>query len=99
VVAILLSFPGVWYLAALDRRAKLHYSTLVVIGVVIGFCLVLLALIEVLMLAFNVWPKQTHTAIENGKAWASRHGRHYGVRGLATIAALLAIVGAVGSLS
>jgi hypothetical protein len=98
VVGVLLSFPGVWYLAALDRLIKLHYSTLAVIVVVIGFCLVQLALIEVPMLAFKIWPDETPIALENAKAWASRHGRQYGVWGLVIIAGLLVIRGVIGLL-
>ncbi len=99
VVGILLSFPGVWYLAALDRLIKLHYSTPADILVVIGFCLVQLALIEIPMLAFKLWPKQTPIAIDNAKSWASRHGRQYGVWGLAILAGLLVIRGVIGLLS
>jgi heme/copper-type cytochrome/quinol oxidase subunit 4 len=98
VVGIVLSFPGLWYLAALDRLIKLHYSTVAEILVVIGFCLVQLALIELPLLAFKIWPKQTPIAIDRVKAWASRHGRQYGVWGLAIIAGLLAIVGVIGLL-
>jgi hypothetical protein len=89
----------VWYLAALDRLVKLHYSTLVAILVVIGFCLVQLTLIEVPMLAFKLWPSETSIAIDRAKAWASTHGRHYGFWGLAIIAGLLAIRGVIGLLS
>ena len=96
VVGILLSFPGVWYLAALDRLTKLHYSTLAEILVVIGFCLAQLVLIEIPMLAFQIWPKETPVAIDNAKAWASRHGRRLAVWGLAIIAGLLVIVGVIG---
>ncbi len=99
VVGILLSFPGVWYLAALDRLSKLHYSTLAEILVVIGFCLVQLTLIEVPILAFRIWPRQTPTVIENAKARASRHGRRYTVWGLVVIAGLLVIRGVIGLLS
>jgi hypothetical protein len=99
VVGILLSFPGVWYLAALDRLVKLHYPTLVVILVVIGFCLVQLSLIEVPILAFKIWPRETPIAIDNAKAWASRHGRQYGVWGLVIIAGLLVVRGIIGLLS
>ncbi|HET6868139.1 MAG TPA: GAP family protein, partial [Solirubrobacteraceae bacterium] len=99
VVGILLSFPGVWYLAALDRLIKLHYSTPAEIVVVIGFCLVQLALIEIPMLAFKIWPRQTPIAIDNAKAWASRHGRQYGAWGLAILAGLLVIRGVIGFLS
>lgn len=99
VVGILLSFPGVWYLAALDRLNKLHYATVAVVLVVIGFCLVQLALIEVPMLAFRIWPRETPMRIENARARASRHGRQYAVRGLAVIAGLLVIRGVIGFLS
>ena len=99
VVGILLSFPGIWYLAALDRLAKLHYSTVTQIVVVIGFCLVQLILIEIPMLAFIIWPKETPIAIENAKASASRHGRQWAVWGLAIIAGLLVIRGVIGLLS
>jgi Sap, sulfolipid-1-addressing protein len=99
VAGILLSFPGAWYLAALDRLGKLHYRTLGIVLVVVGFCLVQLLLIEIPMLAFKVWPRQTPIAIENAKAWGTRHGRQYGVWGLAILAGVLAIIGAIGLLS
>lgn len=99
VVGILLSFPGVWFLAALDRLVKLHYSTVAVILVVVGFCVVQLALIELPMLAFKLWPKATPIVIENAKSWASKHGRQYGAWALAILAGLLVIRGVVGLLS
>ena len=98
VVAILLSFPGVWYLAALDRLSKLHYSRLAEILVVIGFCLAQLILIEVPMLAFKIWPRKTPMAINSAKRWGSRHGRQYGVWGLGIVAGLLVIRGVIGLL-
>lgn len=96
VVGILLSFPGVWYLAALDRLHKLHYSNVAVILVVVGFCVAQLALIEIPMLAFKIWPKQTPITIDKAKAAASRHGRQYAIRGLEIIAALLVVRGVIG---
>jgi hypothetical protein len=90
---------GIWYLAALDRLTKLHYGTVVVIIVVIAFCLVQLALIGIPMLAFKLCPRQTPLAIDSAKAWASRHGRRYGVVGLVIIAGLLVIRGVIGLLS
>lgn len=98
VVGVVLSFPGVWYLAALDQLIKLDYSTLAEILVVIGFCVVQLALIEIPMLAFMIWPTRTPIAIDNAKAWASRHGRQYGVWGLAILAGLLVIRAVIGFL-
>jgi hypothetical protein len=54
-----LSFPGVSYLAALDRLIHLNYSVLVTVLVVIGFNLGQNLLIEIPMLAFRIWPEQT----------------------------------------
>lgn len=96
VVGILLSFPGAWYLAALDRLIKLHYSTLAAILIVVGFCLVQLILIELPMVAFVIWPTKTPIAIDNAKSWGSRHGRRYAVWGLLITAGLLVIRGAIG---
>jgi hypothetical protein len=99
VVGILLSFPGVWYLAALDRLIKLHYSTAAEILVVLVFCLVQLILLELPMLAFKIWPTQTPAAIDHAKVWASRHGREYGARGLVIVAGGLVIIAVIGLLS
>jgi hypothetical protein len=96
LVGILLSFPGVWYLAALDRLTKLHDSTVAAILVVVGFCIVQLALIEIPMLAFKIWPERTPIAIDRAKAAAATHGRQYAVRGLEIVAALLVIRGVIG---
>ncbi len=98
VVGILLSFPGVWYLAGLDRLIRQHYSTLAEVVVVVGFCLVQLVLIEIPMLAFRVWPTETPIAIDRAKAWSARHGRQIGVWALVVIAGLLLLRGFIGLL-
>jgi Sap, sulfolipid-1-addressing protein len=59
IVGALLSFPGVSYLAALDRIIHLHYSTVVTVLVIVGFALVQNILLEIPMLAFRIWPKKT----------------------------------------
>jgi hypothetical protein len=97
VLGIVLSFPGVWYLAALDRLTKDHYSNVVKILVVVAFCFVQLLLIEIPMLAFRIWPEETPAAIDRARSWASAHARRYGVRGLAIVAGLLAIDGVIGA--
>jgi hypothetical protein len=66
--------------------------------VVIAFCLVQLALIEVPMLAFKIWPRETPAAIDRAKAWASAHGRQYAVWGLVAVAGLLVIRAGIGLL-
>jgi hypothetical protein len=98
-VGILLSFPGVSYLAALDRIIHLHYSTLGTVLVLIGFNLVQNLLIEIPMLAFRIWPQETPAAIDNAKAWASRNGREYGAWTLGLLGVALAIPSVIGLLS
>lgn len=99
VVGILLSFPGVWYIAALDRLIKLQYSSIVEILVVVGFCLAQLILLEIPMLAFLIWPTETPITIGNAKAWASRHGRQYGAWGLVIAAGALVVIAVIGLVS
>ena len=93
VVGLLLSFPGASYLAALDKLGKLHYSTVVTVLVVIGFCLVQLALLEIPMIAFWIAPEQTPAAIDRVKAWAGAHWRNAAICGLSVIVAGLVAVG------
>ena len=75
VIGVLLSFPGAWYLVALDKVSKLHYSTFATVLVVIGFCLVALVLLEIPLVAFRFAPEQTPVAIEGAKAWTGAHWR------------------------
>jgi hypothetical protein len=98
-VGILLSFPGVEYLAGLDRLIHLHYSTLVTVLVVIGFNLVQNLLLEIPMLAFKIWPEQTPEAIDNAKAWVLRHGRQYGAWALGVLGLAAAIPSVIALLS
>ena len=99
VVGILLSFPGVSYLAALDRLIHLHYSAFVTVVIVLGFSLVQNLLLEIPMLAFKIWPRETPAAIDSAKAWVARHGREYGAWGLAILGVALAIISVIGLLS
>ena len=93
VVGALLSFPGAFYLAALDKLGKLHYSTTVTVLVVIGFCLVQMILLEGPIIAFSIWPEETPTAIDRAKDWTGAHGRVLAIYGLSVVAAGLAAIG------
>jgi hypothetical protein len=99
VVGILLSFPGVSYLAALDRLIHLHHAAFVTVLIVIGFCLVQNLLLEVPMLAFKIWPTETPAAIDSAKAWGARHGRQYGAWALGILGVALAVISVIGLLS
>jgi hypothetical protein len=99
VVGLLLSFPGVSYLAALDRIIHLHYATVVTVLVLVGFNLVQNILLEVPLLAFRIWPTQTPAAIDSAKTWAARHGREYGSWMLGLLGVALAIPSTIALLS
>jgi hypothetical protein len=99
VAGVLLSFPGASYLAALDRIIHLHYATLVTVLVLLGFNLVQNILLEIPMLAFKIWPKETPAAIDSAKAWASSHGREYGSWALGLLGVALAIPSIIALLS
>jgi hypothetical protein len=96
VIGALLTLPGASYLAGLDRLTKLNYSTAVTVVIVIAFNLVMLALLELPMIAFSVAPEWTPAAIDRAKAWAGIHGRVYAERGFAVIGVLLVIKGILG---
>jgi len=98
-VGIVLSFPGASYLAALDRLIHLHYSTLVVVLILIGFNLVQNLLLEIPMLAFRIWPEKTPAAIDRAKAWVSQHWREYAVWALGLLGVAVAIPSVVALLS
>ena len=99
VVGLLLSFPGVSYLAALDRLIHLHYSAFVVVLIVVGINLVQNLLLELPMLAFRIWPTETPVAIDRAKAWVASHARTYGVWALAILGVALAAISIIGLLS
>ena len=99
VVGALLTLPGASYLAGLDEIHKLKYSTTVTVLLVIGFNLVMLWLLEAPLASFVVAPEWTPRAIEQAKAWVSRHAHVFAVRGFAAVGALLVIKGIVGLVS
>jgi hypothetical protein len=95
----LLSFPGVSYLAALDRLNHLNYSTVATVLVIVGFVLVQNILLEIPMLAFLIWPEKTPAAVDSAKAWVLSHGRRYGSWALGLLGVALAIISIIGLLS
>ena len=92
-LGVALSLPGATYLLLLHRLSKLHYSVVATTLVLIGSNLIQLIVLEVPMLAFAIWPKQTPEAIDHAKAWIHRHGRDYAAVALAVIGVTLAVRG------
>jgi hypothetical protein len=91
VVGALLTFPGVSYLAAMDRIARLGLPDPVTALIVILFCLFQLLLLEVPLLGFAFAPERTKQAVERFRAWLARDGRQVAIW-VASIAGSLLIL-------
>ncbi len=88
-VGVVLSFPGVSYLAALDHIAKLDPGTAVTVLLVLGFCAMQQMLLELPLLGYAVAPDWTQEAVQWFRAWLERSGRRAAVIGAMVIGALL----------
>lgn len=73
-VGALLSFPGVSYLAALDRMAKLDWAAPATAALVIVFCLIQQLLLELPLIGFAVAPQWTQDAVVRVREWLGRNG-------------------------
>ncbi len=88
-VGLVLSFPGVSYLTALDKINKLNPGTVPTVLLVIGFCLMQQILLEVPLLGYAFAPDWTQDAIARFRAWMGRKGRTAAVIGAAVVGVLL----------
>jgi Sap, sulfolipid-1-addressing protein len=93
VVGAMLTLPGASYLAGLSRIDKQNYSTPETVLAVIGFNLIMLALLEVPLICFVIAPNWTPRAIDRAKAWIGRHTRRFAVTLLTVVGALLVLKG------
>jgi hypothetical protein len=75
VVGVVLSFPGVSYLDALDHIHKLNPGTVLTVLLVLYFCVAQLLLLEVPLLLFVLSPSRTQSSIARARNWAGRRGR------------------------
>jgi hypothetical protein len=94
-VGVILTFPGVSYLTALDRMAKLDASAPELVALVVVFCLIQQLLLEVPLLGYTLAPEKTQDRVTRFRAWLGRNGRKAGVILAATIGALLVLRGVV----
>jgi hypothetical protein len=95
VVGAVLTLPGASYLAALHSLTELHYSTAGTVVVVVMINVIMLALLEVPLIAFTVAPEWTPAAIERVKAWFSRRGAQVAITGVALLGSLLVLRGVI----
>jgi hypothetical protein len=98
-VGVLLTFPGVSYLTALDRMAKLDAGVAPTVLLVIVFCVIQQLLLEVPLLGYTFAPEQTKDRVTRFRAWLGRNGRQAGVILAAVIGALLILRGVIALLT
>ncbi len=99
VVGLLLSFPGVSYLAGLNHIHKLDAAVLPTALLVIGFCLVQQLLLELPLAGYFFAPEKTADAVKGFRAWLGRNGRQAGIIVAAVLGALVLIRGIAGLVS
>jgi hypothetical protein len=90
VVGVLLSFPGASYIAGMDLLSKQGTGTATTVLVVIGFNLVMLALLELPLIGYATRPAQTESAVASFNRFLSRDGGKVALIG-ATIVGILLI--------
>ena len=95
VVGMILSFPGVSYLTALDKINKLNPGTVPTVLLVVGFCLMQQILLEVPLLGYVFAPESTQDRVARFKTWIGRKGRTAVVLGAAVIGAYLVARGVI----
>jgi hypothetical protein len=98
-VGVVLTLPGVAYLAALRELERLDYGTVPTILVIVGFNVMLLLLIEIPLLGYVIAPERTVVEVQRFRAWLSRNGRRMAIIGSAAIGALLVARGVIELLS
>jgi hypothetical protein len=99
VVGLLLSFPGVSYLVALGRIDGLDAGVAPTALLVIVFCLIQQALLEVPLIGYALAPQRTQLAVDDFRAWLARNGRRAGIIVAAVIGTLAIIHGILGVVS
>jgi len=98
-LGVVLTLPGVAYLAALRDLQKLDYGAGVEILVILGFNAMLLILLEVPLVGYFVAPERTVVEVQRFRAWLTRRGRAMAVGAFAVIGVLLLIRGVIGYLT
>jgi hypothetical protein len=94
-VGVLLTFPGVAYLTALDRMAELDESGAVTVLMVLGFCLVQQLLLEIPLLGYAFAPERTQRAVTGFREWLARNGRRAATIVAAGLGTLLIVRGVI----
>lgn len=95
VIGALLTLPGASYLIGLSHIADKDASTTATVGMIIGFNLIMLLLLELPLLAYTLAPDWTPDAVNRFKSWFNRNARVLGFRVALVIGALLIVKGVI----
>jgi hypothetical protein len=79
LVGVVLTLPGVSYLAALHELDNRNYGTVPTILVILGFNAMILLLLEIPLIAYLVAPERTVVAVQNFREWLSKNGLRAGI--------------------
>jgi uncharacterized membrane protein len=74
VVGVLLSFPGASYVAGMALLHKQHLTPSLTVLAVLGFNVVMLALLELPLLGYTIKPEATAAAVARLSGWLTRRG-------------------------
>jgi DMSO reductase anchor subunit len=92
---MVLTLPGVSYLAALHELDKLNYGTFPTILVILGFNFMLMILLEIPLIGYVFAPERTVVAVQNFRDWLSRNGLKAGIYVAAGLGLLLIVRGVI----
>ena len=95
VVGVLLTLPGVSYLAALHDLDNLNYGTVPTILVILGFNVMLLIILEIPLVGYVFAPERTVAEVQRFRAWLSRNGLRAAIYAAAVLGVLLIARGVI----
>jgi len=95
VVGALLTLPGASYLAGLSHISKLDLNTVETVLSVVGFNLIMLALLEVPLIGYTLAPEWTPRAVQGLKESLSRNGARIAYVGSGVLGTALVLRGAI----
>lgn len=94
-LGVVLTLPGVSYLAALRDIQQLGYGTAGEILVILAFNVMLLILIEVPLVGYFVAPERTVVEVQRFRDWLTRSGRQMAIYFAAGIGVFLVVRGVI----
>jgi hypothetical protein len=89
IVGVLLTFPGASYIAGMHLLSKQKVSTAVAVLTVIGFNVIMLALLELPLLGYATRPEWTAVTVGRFNGWLGRSGGRAALIGSTGIGLLL----------